>query len=243
MNQQSIWGMRGECWTYQSLEVTSWLYLGTCVCVIHCISFLNDSLLLDGVGHEDLEEVVGDLIKIWDLMDALSNNPLLILEHSHLSVQLHIASLFVIKALECFWDHILIFMIEEYTEGASVIIDLKVCSCWLLIHWDYSTGYYNILQHNTIKFKDIIWSRLTALDHIHCHWYKHSHLPPLSIIGRTLLLLTSTCKESSSLEIIVWVLYKWPNWDDVHFRLERWWFMSDAKFTRHSPPLCEWIWN
>lgn len=50
----------------------------------------ENSLLADAVGNEDLEEVVGDLVKLLDLLDVRADDGLLLLEDTDGSVDLDV---------------------------------------------------------------------------------------------------------------------------------------------------------
>lgn len=113
------------------------------------IPVCEDSLLTDGVGDKDLEEVVCDIVHLVNLLDVGSDDRLLVVEHSDRAVHLYVhvlaamgqfksGCLLVVEVLERNWGLIFTLLVKNDLQCASVVIDGKQGPHWFECPVDYT---------------------------------------------------------------------------------------------------------
>jgi hypothetical protein len=117
--------------------------------------------------------MISELVKLIQFLDGRANNSLLFLENSDCSKDLDVTKLFVVKASECHWDSVLVFVIEKDIKDAGVVVDLKDGSCWLFVFVDDSSNYYDFVDGFSINFKDVVRSGRSVVDHFDGHRREH----------------------------------------------------------------------
>jgi len=149
------------------------------------------SLLADAVCDEDLEEMVGNLVHLFDLLNVSTDDGFLLLEHSDSSVHLDIHQLLIVKVLECDGNLVLALLVEDNLERSGVVVDLEAGAHSLFDLVGDTSDNDDIVDSFTLDFTDIIWSWLGLLDHLHGDWGEDSVLASLTSEVSTLVLVSS----------------------------------------------------
>lgn len=149
------------------------------------------SLLADAVSDEDLEEMVSDLVHLFDLLNVSTDDGFLLLEHSDSSVHLDIHQLLIVKVLQSDWNLVLTLLVEDDLERSGVVVDLEAGAHSLLNLVGNTSDNDDIINSFTLDFADIIWSWLGFLDHLHGDRGEDSVLASLASEVATLVLVST----------------------------------------------------
>lgn len=132
------------------------------------------------MSNEDLQEMVGNFLKLLNLSDVCPHNRLLFLIHADSSEHLCVHELAVIKVSQGRRQLTLLLLIENDLRCASIIVDLKDDSHLLLAAGDHSSDNddlnFNIKRERpyladllAIDLKVVLLVHGSLGEHLECH--------------------------------------------------------------------------
>jgi len=122
--------------------------------------------------------MVGQLIKLLDLLNMRTDNGLLFLEYSDIAINFNIGELLVLEVLERSGNLVFALMIEQNVECACVIVDFELSSHWFFDTAQDASAENDIVDGISVIFAHIIWSWLSICDHLDSDRSKHLCLSP-----------------------------------------------------------------
>jgi len=78
------------------------------------------------VAHINSQEVVGELIKLLDTLNMRSNNSLLFLEHTDVTVHFDVGKLLIAEITQSGWHLVLTLVVEQNVESTGIIVYFKL---------------------------------------------------------------------------------------------------------------------
>lgn len=100
-----------------------------CICCCHLqFSGFKDALLPYAMRHVDRQKMISELIELFYTFYMSAHDSLLFLENTDITIDLDVRKLFIVKISEGGWNLIFALMIEQNIKGASIIVELELCS-------------------------------------------------------------------------------------------------------------------
>lgn len=78
--------------------------------------------------HVDRQKMISELIELFYTFYMSAHDSLLFLENTDITIDLDVRKLFIVKISEGGWNLIFALMIEQNIKGASIIVELELCS-------------------------------------------------------------------------------------------------------------------
>ena len=116
----------------------------------------EDPFLAGEVSDVCGKEMVCYLIELLDAFDMDANNSFLLFEYTDGAIDLDVAELLVIEVTESLRKLVLVFVVEEDVESASIVVDFKLGTHGLLYATEESPTDDDVINWVTFEFANVI---------------------------------------------------------------------------------------